>query len=80
MSDPQTLFLVPTDQSGPDAKVHIWSGLKETRSLCGRADREGAYRPEEHPFNLGEVLMCRACSFKLRKILDWIAKMPTSSS
>ena len=77
MSDSQTLFLVPTDQSGPDAKVHIWSGLKDTPSLCRRADRKMAYRLEEHPFNLGEVLMCRACSFKLLKILDWIARVPT---
>ena len=67
----QTLFLVPTDDSIHDAKVHIWAGDQERPSLCHRADREKAYRLEEHPFDMeAGTKMCRACSFRIRKILD----------
>ena len=66
-----TLFIVPTNESIHNAKVHIWSGDEERPSLCQRADRKNAYRLEEHPFGMdAETKMCRACSFALRKILD----------
>ena len=76
MSD-YAIFLVPTDRSAHNAKVHIRRKGAQSQSLCKRADRKDAYRSEEHPFNQGgDLSMCVACADKLVKIFEWLGKEP----